>query len=973
MFGGLKKKLQEAVKKVSKAVAEEKPVEERKEEIPLVKEEHSHLEEKLEIRHEISEMKKEAEDTLLDLEAPPKSYDYAAKEKHEEKYPLEELKEKEKEIVDKKKKLDIMLDGIQRIPSTSQRDEVPLQILEKESIKPKAEEHKKEKKSLLGGLIKKAVEKSLDEKDVEKIVKELHMTLLENDVALETADKISEDLKKELVGKSVPRTKIEDTIKNALRSAMLDVLSQEHIDIEKRIEGSENPLLIMFLGFNGTGKCVSGDTLISQSDGSAIPIADLYENVMKEKGEFPVEGGYIVNNPGMEVFSVNPYNLKTEKVKAQNIWKLKKDKLLRVHLSNGNDIKVTPEHPFFVLEPGNISQKRADEITCEDYVMVPRVLAPRVNSFKKLNLLNMISSRKLFVDSESLVASAYELMKNSFGSLEKAFYELSQESDWMTFRYFWKARNILPSTIILKLSKMDQGFAERVENEKFKVKFGRSQPISLPDPDQKFYEWLGLFYAEGHLDKNYVEFTNSEDWLLRMFTDLTKDIYGVNNAIIKPDLRNPNVKNSIIANRTLCYFVEKALGVPRYNKSSYMALPEWLMQCSDELIASFLRSYWEGDGHVQLKHKVLEATTASKKFARQHSLLLLRFGIIASFSKKTINKKHYYRIYINGKEKLTSFNENIGFLGTMKRQRLEALISMKSQFEKTELIPLQSEYLKNLRLSAGILQQDLANLLNIGPSLLCQYEQGLYQVSIPVNIISKLAVELSSPFLKTLANADVRWIKVKSVEEVIDSEEWVYDFTIPVYHNFVANNFIIHNTTNLAKLANRLRDYRPVLAAGDTFRAASIEQLEEHGRRLGMKVVKHTYGSDSAAVIFDAMKHAKAAGSRVVFADTAGRSHANVNLMDELKKICRVNKPDIKILVLDSLTGNDIYDQVRLFNDTVGIDAIILSKADVYDKGGAALSAAHTSGKPILFLGTGQDYGDLKEFNAEEIVRNLLE
>lgn len=180
-------------------------------------------------------------------------------------------------------------------------------------------------------------------------------------------------------------------------------------------------------------------------------------------------------------------------------------------------------------------------------------------------------------------------------------------------------------------------------------------------------------------------------------------------------------------------------------------------------------------------------------------------------------------------------------------------------------------------------------------------------------------------------------------------------------------------TTTIAKLAKRLRKYSPVLAAGDTFRAASIEQLEEHAKRLGIRLVKHKYGSDSAAVVFDAFKHAEATGSRVVLADTAGRSHSNVNLMDELKKVARVNKPDMKILVLDSLTGNDVYEQSRLFNDAVGIDAIILTKADVYEKGGAALSASCTIKKPVLFLGTGQGYDDLKEFDAEEIVSGLLD
>ena len=182
----------------------------------------------------------------------------------------------------------------------------------------------------------------------------------------------------------------------------------------------------------------------------------------------------------------------------------------------------------------------------------------------------------------------------------------------------------------------------------------------------------------------------------------------------------------------------------------------------------------------------------------------------------------------------------------------------------------------------------------------------------------------------------------------------------------------VGKTTTIAKFARRYNRYSPVIAAGDTFRAASIEQLEEHARRLKADLIKHKYGADSAAVIFDAVKHAAAKGSRLVLADTAGRSHSNVNLMDELKKVVRVNKPDLKILVLDSLTGNDIYDQSRLFNEAVGVDAIILTKADVYEKGGAALSASHTIKKPILFLGTGQGYDDLREFNAEEIVENLL-
>lgn len=182
-------------------------------------------------------------------------------------------------------------------------------------------------------------------------------------------------------------------------------------------------------------------------------------------------------------------------------------------------------------------------------------------------------------------------------------------------------------------------------------------------------------------------------------------------------------------------------------------------------------------------------------------------------------------------------------------------------------------------------------------------------------------------------------------------------------------------TTTIAKIANKLLNEKgkPVLAAGDTFRAASIEQLQFHGDKLGINVIKHNYGADPAAVVFDARKHAESKGLDAVLADTAGRMHTNVNLMDELKKIARVNNPDLKILVVDSLTGNDVVHQVSKFDEGVGIDCLILTKMDVNEKGGSVISACFTAKKPVLFLGTGQGYDDLQEFDAEKFVEQILE
>lgn len=182
-------------------------------------------------------------------------------------------------------------------------------------------------------------------------------------------------------------------------------------------------------------------------------------------------------------------------------------------------------------------------------------------------------------------------------------------------------------------------------------------------------------------------------------------------------------------------------------------------------------------------------------------------------------------------------------------------------------------------------------------------------------------------------------------------------------------------TTSIAKLGKLLqgRGLKVLLAAGDTFRAAAMEQLEIHGNRLGIKVIKQQYGADAAAVVFDAMKYAEAHGMDVVLADTAGRQHTNTNLIGELKKICRVNNPGIKILVLDALSGSDIIHQSALFNEAVdGIDGIILTKVDVDEKGGAILSAMHTLNKPILFLGVGQEYENFEMFDPKKYVNGLF-
>ena len=180
-------------------------------------------------------------------------------------------------------------------------------------------------------------------------------------------------------------------------------------------------------------------------------------------------------------------------------------------------------------------------------------------------------------------------------------------------------------------------------------------------------------------------------------------------------------------------------------------------------------------------------------------------------------------------------------------------------------------------------------------------------------------------------------------------------------------------TTSVAKVAEYLKRKKisVVLAAADTFRAASIEQLKKHGERLGINVIAHDYGSDPASVGFDAIKYAKKNFIECVLIDTAGRMHTAKNLLREMEKIVRVCKPDVKIFVGESITGNDAVEQAKAFNEAIGIDGVILTKADIDEKGGTALSIGFITKKPILFLGTGQEYENMEPFDKRKFVEKL--
>ncbi|MEM5779277.1 MAG: signal recognition particle-docking protein FtsY, partial [Candidatus Aenigmatarchaeota archaeon] len=318
---------------------------------------------------------------------------------------------------------------------------------------------------------------------------------------------------------------------------------------------------------------------------------------------------------------------------------------------------------------------------------------------------------------------------------------------------------------------------------------------------------------------------------------------------------------------------------------------------------------------------------------------------------KKIEEKEYEKLEKESK-KLISEEEK-----KMEKKTRFKILKLEKEIKESDINKLEND------IKISLLQSDVA--LDVVNKIYDELKRELVGKVIKINEIEKVVLNSLRRIIFEILNQESI-----NLEKLIEENKKLGKPTVILFLGFNGSG----KTTTLAKLAYLLKKkgFSVVIAAADTFRAASIEQLEEHAKKLNIRMIKHRYGADAAAVVYDAIEHAKANSIDVILADTAGRSHANTNLMEELKKICRVNKPDLKILVLDALTGNDIVNQCESFNNAVGVDGMILTKVDVYDKGGAILSAAYTLKKPILFLGVGQGYEDLKVFNPEEVLDNLF-
>jgi len=299
---------------------------------------------------------------------------------------------------------------------------------------------------------------------------------------------------------------------------------------------------------------------------------------------------------------------------------------------------------------------------------------------------------------------------------------------------------------------------------------------------------------------------------------------------------------------------------------------------------------------------------------------------------------------------------------TKKKVKLGILKQVTSFITKKVIISAEDveQYLEMLELE--LLESDVA--YEVSQGIINKIRQNLVGMEIPKN-------ELQQKVTQSIKQALAELMDVQGPD--IFNEVKNQDKPKPVKILFIGPNGA-GKTTTIAKFAHKFKEQgnSVLLCAADTFRAAAIEQLEIHAKKLNLPIIKAKYGADPASVGFDAVNHAVSKNIDIVLIDSAGRQDTNYNLMEELKKIYRVIKPDYVLYVGESFVGNAIVEQVNNFRDVIPVTGVILTKIDCDAKGGSALSVAHGTGVPILYLGTGQYYDDLVRFNAKEIVDRMV-
>ncbi len=873
----------------------------------------------------------------------------------------------------------------------------------------------------LGEVLRKATNKIanaifLDKNLVDSVVRDLQRAMIEADVNVSLVKDLSDKIKKTALDEKIKEIDKKEHIIKLLHDELVEILG-EHKQLALQ---SKEQNRIILLGLYGAGKCVHSESKIQLGNGEIIKAKKLYERY--KDLEENIEDGKIINiqDKRLQIPSFNPKTLKIENKKATYLWKLKKDELIEVKIGNGNDssIKVTPEHPFFVLKNGQITQIRADELTKEDFISIPNKIEIEG---KTINLFDYIKNLNL---------EAYLTPKEAKQNILKKYNSIKEGYSNLKYK-----KNYSYLTSIINKGRIPIEFIEKEKYNFLRLKHVKSSKIiSFPlHLTQELSEFIGYVIGDGYISERSIHISNEDIEIINRIIELSKIIFNLTPTLTK-DKRSKNLYYIRLNSVTLVKILQK-FGFNVGKKGRNLEIPKQIMLSNNEVIRSFIKAYFDCDSSPSKNKRYIEVSSESYINLQQMSLLLRRLGILSSISKKIINNISYWTLYIKGKY-AEIYSEKIGYLINYKQKITEKYnqIGKIQGAGNQDMIPLGNS-LKALRFALGfsigeiqenavysygiyekkglISKEQLKKLLlyyrmkkegvflgilndisnNISISNKYSYravngilkhlkQEGFVEKGIKnsltergmqyLQIIHKSKLEPLLKSFELLSSSNICWTPVKEINHIKNDEKFVYDLTVEDNHSFLADGIVVHNTTTIAKIGNYYakRGHKVALVGLDTHRPAAPEQLKQLAEKYNLNCFIDAKEKNPIKIWKKFERELK--DYDLILIDTAGRHTLDKELIKEIKQLEKTIKPTENILVMPADIGQAAHQQASQFKEAVNISGVIITRMDSTAKAGGALTACNEVKAPVYFIGTGEKANDIEEFNPENFLSRLL-
>ncbi len=529
---------------------------------------------------------------------------------------------------------------------------------------------------------------------------------------------------------------------------------------------------VAIMGASGSGKCVLRDTKIMLSDGSISEIQDLE----KEKN--------------IELIALNKDDLKTHPFKISKFFKRKVKNYLEIKTSSGKKIGVSEEHPFFTLNENGFSEIIAKDLEYGKFVAMPRFI--KMNG--KSQYLNAIN--KLSLDRSLIIYNSKKIFNKFIKKNNLSFEEISKILNIRKSTCVcWLKKNNISLYNLKKLADAKYSNIEKYLKNINLTALSSNRVVNIPKKTSpELLEIYGFIAGDGNLDKDGIKITNFDKKLKERISYLFIKVFQIE----PKEFIN---KRLDINTKVLRSFFNLVFEIPLKRKSQSVKIPPWMFKCQDKEIASFIRGLFDCDAYISKDKREIVITLASPELIKQIEILLLRFGIIPRYSEKmkcalnTQEKilRRYYSLSISGLKNLRIYSKYIGFNSYFKADRLKKHInSNKKENTNVDILPC-GKLIKKTRMDSGII---LPRKIH---HFLWPYESGKLNPSINklkkiIGLFQNYRINISQ--LKSLVESDIFWDKIISVKKINKSAE-VYDLEVPDANNFIANGFIIHNSTGM--------------------------------------------------------------------------------------------------------------------------------------------------------------------------------